>query len=417
MLVASLASSARVGLETLRSNPLRAVLSTLGVIMGVSSLVAVLAVGDGLEKFGRSMIEGEGMQLVVVQARTTTELDGVTVNRDSFPTFSSADAALLESALPGGSNVGMILEGPSTVTGPNDARRRGVYLTGMLPAPSLPPLVPVAVGRLFTIDEARASAPLIVLSHDLAAALAAPDSAASMVNATVTVGEREMRVVGVQAPPRGRREPFLTALVPVDLANALMLPSARPRVPQLVAHAMSIESVDSVKSAAERWASARWPEWKNEVSISAARAERLEQLQSGVLIFKLAMGAFTSISLIVGGIGIMNVLLASVTERTREIGIRKTVGARGRDILTQFLAESVAVSGVGSVIGAAIGFAGAFGVTWLMRSRTRMEVYAAFNWETLAVAALAALVVGLVFGTYPARRAARLTPIDAIRHE
>lgn len=417
MLVASLGSSTRVGLETLRSNPLRAVLSTLGVIMGVSSLVAVLAVGDGLEKFGRSMIEGEGMQLVVVQSRTTSELDGVTVNRDHFPTFSSADAALLESSLPSGSTVGMSLEGPSTAVGPHDDKRRGVYLTGMLPTPAIPPLVPVAVGRLFTADEARRGAPMVVLSHDLAVALAAPDSAASMVDATVTVGEREMRVVGVQAPPRGRREPFLTAIVPVDMADALMLPSARPRVPQLVAHAPSIESVDSMKAAAERWASARWPEWKNEVRISAARAERIEQLQSGVLIFKLAMGAFTSISLIVGGIGIMNVLLASVTERTREIGIRKTVGARGRDILTQFLAESVVVTGVGSVIGAALGFAGAFSVTWLMRSQTRMEVYAAFNWETLAVAALAALVVGLVFGTYPARRAARLTPIEAIRHE
>lgn len=417
MLVASLASSVRVGVETLRSNPLRAILSTLGVIMGVSSLVAVLAVGDGLEKFGRSMIEGEGMQLLVVESRTTSELDGVTVNRDRYATLSSADAAELQGALPDGSTVGMSIEGPSTVTGPRDDRPRGVYLTGTLPAPGLPPLIPIDVGRHFTADEARAGAAVIVLSHDLASSLAAPDSPATMLGATVSVRERAMRVVGIQAPAEGRREPFLTALVPVDMADSLMLPSARPRVPALVVHAPSIESMDSVKVAAERWASTRWPQWKDEVRISAARAERIEQLQNGVLIFKLAMGAFTSISLVVGGMGIMNVLLASVTERTREIGIRKTVGARRGDILIQFLAESVVVTGVGSVIGAALGFAGAFGVTWLMRSRTRMEVYAAFNWETLAVATLAALVVGLVFGTYPARRAARLTPIEAIRHE
>ncbi|MHB1223121.1 MAG: ABC transporter permease [Gemmatimonadaceae bacterium] len=417
MIVASLASSVRVGLETLRANPLRAVLSTLGVIMGVASLVAVLAVGDGLERFGRGMIEDEGMQLVVVQARTTRELDGVTVNRDSFPTFTSADAALLEAALPAGTEVGMSLYGPSTVEGPRGGRPRGVHLTGMLPTPALSPPASVAAGRIFDAAEVRAGAPLIVLSHDLASALAAPDSAAAMLGATVRVAGRGLRVVGVQAPARGRRKPFLTAVVPVDMADALMLPSARPRVPQLVAHAATIEAVDSVKAAAERWAAARWPAWKDEVTISAPRAERIEQLRSGVLIFKLAMGAFTSISLLVGGIGIMNVLLASVTERTREIGIRRTVGARRGDILTQFLAESVVVSGVGSVLGAAIGLAGAFGVTALMRARTRMEVHAAFSWETLAVAALAALAVGLVFGTYPARRAARLTPIDAIRHE
>lgn len=121
---------------------------------------------------------------------------------------------------------------------------------------------------------------------------------------------------------------------------------------------------------------------------------------------------------LVGGIGIMNVLLASVTERTREIGIRKAMGARRRDVLWQFLAESVAVASLGSALGVILGLTGAFGITALMRSRfPGMAVYASVSVSTILVAVLSALFVGLVFGTYPARRAARLDPIDAIRHE
>jgi putative ABC transport system permease protein len=134
--------------------------------------------------------------------------------------------------------------------------------------------------------------------------------------------------------------------------------------------------------------------------------------------FKLFMGAITGISLLVGGIGIMNVLLSSVTERTREIGIRKAAGARDRDILSQFLAESVAISSLGSLIGLALGISGAYGITaGIRRFSQAPALYASISWSTVVVAAVAAVVVGLTFGTYPARRAARLSPIDAIRHE
>ena len=114
----------------------------------------------------------------------------------------------------------------------------------------------------------------------------------------------------------------------------------------------------------------------------------------------------------------MNVLLASVAERTREIGIRKATGARHRDILIQFLAESVAITGVGSLAGVLLGLATGFGVAAFMRAQAEgAKVQAVFTWESAAIAVAAAVIVGLVFGIYPALRAARLSPIDAIRHE
>jgi putative ABC transport system permease protein len=123
------------------------------------------------------------------------------------------------------------------------------------------------------------------------------------------------------------------------------------------------------------------------------------------------------VSLLVGGIGIMNVLLASVAERTREIGIRKATGARDRDILVQFLGESVAITGAGATLGVLLGLAIAFGAAAVMRMRTEAPVEAAVTPGTIIFAASASIVIGLAFGLYPALRAARLSPIDAIRHE
>ena len=129
------------------------------------------------------------------------------------------------------------------------------------------------------------------------------------------------------------------------------------------------------------------------------------------------MGALMSISLIVGGIGIMNVLLSSVIERTREIGIRKATGAAQRDILWQFLGESVAITGVGSMIGLLLGVAAAFTITAIMRKLANAPIQAWLSLSTVLVAIGASVAVGLAFGLYPAMRAAKLSPIDAIHHE
>jgi putative ABC transport system permease protein len=179
-----------------------------------------------------------------------------------------------------------------------------------------------------------------------------------------------------------------------------------------------VEVVDTVRVRVERWAAARLGAgWKDEASVETSSPMRLDQARRAIQVFKMVMGAFAGISLVVGGLGIMNVLLAAVTERTREIGIRKAAGARQRDILIQFLAESVAITGAGSVLGVVLGLGGAFAITAVIRSASDAPIYAAATWQTVGVAAIISVVVGLAFGTFPALRAARLSPIDAIRHE
>jgi putative ABC transport system permease protein len=205
--------------------------------------------------------------------------------------------------------------------------------------------------------------------------------------------------------------------VPLADADGAMVPASTPRPRTLHLLAQRVEDVAALRDLAIGWATGRNPAWADQVVVAATGRQRLETINQGILIFKILMGAFTAISLVVGGIGIMNVLLASVIERTREIGVRRSVGAKRRDLLLQFLAESVAISVVGALLGAALGIAAAFAATAVMRAKTGALVFAAVTWETVAVSIGAALVVGLVFGVYPALRAARLSPVEAVHYE
>jgi putative ABC transport system permease protein len=145
--------------------------------------------------------------------------------------------------------------------------------------------------------------------------------------------------------------------------------------------------------------------------------QRLENTRQAMLLTKLLLGLLSGLILAVGGIGIMNVLLAAVAERTREIGIRKAVGARGSDIQMQFLVESVTITGAGSVIGFIAGIVLAQGGTALFRLWAHAPIYPVMHLSTGLFAAGSAILVGLIFGTYPARRAAQLAPVDAIARE
>ena len=406
-------SSVGIGLETLRANPLRTVLSTLGVIIGVAALVAILSLGDGMERLGRQEIQRTtDVQTVALEPQLSEEIDGQSVPRNDYPVFTTDDAAELR-RLPGIADVSLTLQGTTVAEGPA-GNRRPVTVVASLASHAEFQQLAFAGGRYFTEVEAERNTPVTVLSHKLARDLTADGRAERLIGTMVRLNGEPRRVIGVLESFRGERARL--AYVPLRSARSVLPPSGRPRAPALFLKAETVEGVPGVQAAGEDWLARRYGRWEGRVKVETSAA-RLEQVRRGMNTFKLFLGAITGISLVVGGIGIMNVLLASVTERTREIGVRKALGARPRDVLMQFLAESVAIAGMGSGIGVVIGVTAAFGITALVRARSEAQLYAAFSGQSLLVVVLAALLVGVAFGIYPALRASRLSPIDAIRHE
>jgi putative ABC transport system permease protein len=407
--------SVHVGVQTLLANPMRTVLSTLGVVMGAASLVAVLSIGDGAERFARGQIERRGLQSVSIQAKTSDTVDGLQVPRTDYPRFTIDDLENLAAFAGSDTEVMLTVEGTASLT--IGGKPRAALVQGVAAGNVRQMGLHLWKGRRFTPEEVDAGAPVAIVGYKLAAELTADRPTDSALGAELPFRDRTVRIVGIQESLAGER--MLTVAVPFPAAESLMVPASAPRARSLALNAARVEDVLAVKAKAEEWADRRNPDWrtKNQITIASTGLDRLLAMNQGILIFKILMGAFTAISLIVGGIGIMNVLLASVAERTKEIGVRKAAGARRRDIIVQFLAESIVITLVGAGIGAVLGISGAYLVTFIMRSYTLAQVYAAVTWQTLAVAMGAAILIGLVFGMYPALKAARLSPVDAMRYE
>ena len=403
--------SITVAFQTLRANPLHTLLSTLGIVIGVAALVAILSLGDGMEAFARRQIEQTtDLQTILVSSRTTEQIDGVVVRRAAYPEFTVADLQTLEQQIADQALVALVNRRAAQVHLPDDTVRSGAYLRAVTSAALAMSPDSVRVGRFITTDDGVQGHAVIVLSDVLAQRLFGGEAQA-LLGRKVLVDSDSAEVIGVLAPVEQGDTPL--AYVPL---NVFAGETPRSSPPILAARAHRVEEVELVKDRLQTWLKAQYPSEAEGFRVQTNEG-RVEQARQGILIFKLVMGLITGISVVVGGIGVMNVLLMSITERTREIGIRKATGARRGDIVVQFLAEAVAVSCFGCFVGLGLGMATILGTTPLIRSITGAPFYAAFNWTTVAVVLVVALLIGILFGTYPAWRASRLVPVEAIRHE
>ena len=406
---ATLVESARVGADSLRANPMRTVLSATGVIIGVGALVAAFAITDGVDVWSRALIARESsVQDVAITPRTRETIRGRTVPVRGYPVFTSDDAARAGAEVAGVLRHALMLNGVASA----EYLDRRALASVTLSTASLADFttLDLAAGRFFTQEEDAHGAHVVVLNNRLAQDLAGVHDALWLVGHTIRLGQDRREVIGVLAPPSSGDEPDLVAFAPLRGGAEMLGPTSAPRVATLRLKAHSIEAVDTLKVNALNWLAERYGREADKFDV-VVETQRLENTRQAMLLSKMLLGLLAGLILAVGGIGIMNVLLAAVVERTREIGIRKAVGATRGDIQTQFLVESMTVTGVGSLLGFLVGVLIAQCGTAAFRQWAGAPIYSVLHGSTALFAIGAAVAVGLVFGTYPARRAARLSPI------
>jgi putative ABC transport system permease protein len=402
----------RVALRSLWSYKLRTFLTVLGNIVAVTSVIAVVSLIDGMDLFVRQEIAEEGSNVLTL--RRVDELQALTdfdafldslhnpeIDLDDYRALREADLATVDRFAAHDQDAGRVEHEGRAV--------KDVSIEGW--TSDYPSFRDggLAAGRHFNIFEERNSRPVAVIGSGVAEKIFRTDSA---VGRTILVNGRHLEVIGVLEKQAGflGHDPNVVVLTPLE--RFLKIFGSR-RSLTLRLRVMEISSIDEARDEVRMHMRIRHGLRATEKDdFAVTSSERIVALWKSIsqMIFS-ALVCLVSISLVVGGVVIMNIMLVSVTERTREIGMRKAIGARRADILWQFLLESVTLSMAGGVLGILLGF----GVANLVSIVSPLP-YAVEPWSIL-VALLVTFGVGLFFGIYPANRAARLDPVEALRSE
>jgi putative ABC transport system permease protein len=407
----------QLGLDNLRIHKLRSLLTMLGMIFGVAAVVAMLSIGAGAQQQVMAFIEQLGVRNVIVEARETIDPQAFQKVRQVSPGLTFQDFRVIRATL----------EGVSAGT-----PRKRFAPSKMLPKPQrdmptvygvTPSYIPIgnlriAAGRFFDDGENERATPVAVLGEGAKAALFGPEEA---VGRHIKVNEQWLRVIGVAGPQLSARSDTIGVpeqdrnnLIYVPLWTAILrLEDNYSRFrDEIDGIYLQLEpGMDSVTSA-EVIRGVLNASHRNTADFSViVPAELLAEQRRTQRIFEVVMVALASISLLVGGIGIMNIMLVSVTERTREIGVRKALGATKVAILFQFLIEAIVLCLLGGLVGVMLGAGGAFALSKLGGFNTTVDI------SSVILAFVFSATVGVLFGVWPARRAASLDPIIALRYE
>lgn len=400
----------REALESLVSNKLRSALTVLGIIIGVAAVIAMLAIGRGAETSINDQINSIGTNLIYI-------MPGAEDVRTPRPlTMGDAQALADISQAPD------ILYVAPVVNGAGQVSRRGesIYtsIVAVTPEYEIVRNLNTSEGSGISQENLQKRSAVAVLGSDVAQGLFGRVD--NLVGETIRVQGQPFRVIGVLESKGGTG--FTSEddqiLVPLTTAQSrLVQRNNRDQVDMILVQGVSTERLDLTISQIEHILASRHRTPLDALDFSTINQQDILDIANQVTgILTIFLGGIAAISLLVGGIGIMNIMLVTVSERTREIGLRKAVGARSRDILVQFLAESAVLSMLGGILGIFLAWLIALAVG-AIAARNDVAITPVIEWDAVLLATLFSAAVGLFFGYYPAHRASNLQPVEALRYE
>jgi putative ABC transport system permease protein len=403
----------RVALRALAINKLRSALTMLGIVIGVGAVIVMIAVGSGAQARVEEQIRALGSNLLLVMPGATTA-GGVRMGFGSSSTLSEDDVAAINREIPE-ALAAPALRGSAQIIWGNSNWSTQVY--GVTPEYLDVRQWPLAAGRTFEAAEMAGAGKVCLIGATVARQLF---GSADPVDQTVRIKRVPFTVVGV-LETKGQSlmgtDQDDVILMPITTARTRVIGSASAAKQRSVgtiwvkvADGLPTRTVEDQVRALLRQRHRLQPGADDDFSMRNL-AEVMAAQEASSRVLALLLAAVASVSLLVGGIGIMNIMLVSVTERTREIGLRMAVGARTRDILGQFLVEAVTLSLIGGLVGVVLGVGTAAAIASLAGWRVALSA------DAVLLAVAFAFVIGVFFGFYPARKAARLNPVEALRFE
>ncbi len=409
----NLKDSLAVALTALRSNMLRSILTTLGIVIGVASVIILVAVGNGAAGEVNRQITSLGTNMLVIFPDAMRVMGRSSAAGTALP-LSEGDLASLRDKVDGVVGIsGQLDESAPVVRGNlNWTTAIGGVHADYLDVRDWP----VSEGRALTAQDIRAASRVAIIGQTVARQLFPGENP---VGSEVRIKNVPFEIVGllsVKGQSAMGRDQDDVMLIPITTARNRVVGKSDVQVDQVGRIYVKLDQHIDIRAAQEEMETLLRQRRKsgpnNEDTFSVRNLAEFMRARTEVLsTMSYLLGATSAISLIVGGIGIMNIMLVSVTERTREIGLRMAVGGRKRDILIQFLVEAVTLCLFGGVIGIGLGI----GIAWLIAYMASWPVDVSFGVIGLAMGAAA--ITGIVFGYFPARRAASFNPIDALRSE
>jgi putative ABC transport system permease protein len=398
-------------LESLSANKLRSGLTILGIVIGVAAVIAMLAVGTGAQNTITDSISGLGSNLLFVFGRNLTE----EVRNPQPLTLADANALADPFLAPSVSAVAPAIQDTGAVT--FNGEQTTTQITGITPAYEEVRNYGLLEGEFITEEHVLARASVALLGPDVADKLFGRRE--GVTGELIRIEGQPFRVLGVLEPKGGgsfgSQDDLI--LVPFSTAQTRLIRRSRDRVDLILVQAVSAERVlQATDEIAQILRTRHRTELGADDFTIFSQQDFVATAQTITGVLTIFLGGIAAISLLVGGIGIMNIMLVSVTERTREIGLRKAIGARKRDIMIQFLTESSLLSLFGGVVG--IGFGWLIGyIVGLIAARSGTPFAPVVGLDAVLLATVFSTAVGLFFGLYPANRAANLEPVEALRYE